>query len=1006
MRILQAARAMVLMAALAAPVLGQQAVGTAFTYQGQLQDGGQFANGLYDLRFRLYDASADGNQVGAELCADDVNVNNGLFILSLDFGSQFVSSKRFLEVWVRADHGTDCSDDTGYTILTTRQELTPAPFAVSAQNATMLNGQPASAYATLGGNDAFTGKVSFTNPANSFTGSFSGDGSSLTNLNGASIQSGSVARASLASDIQQVLGTPSASWDASPPQRLGAFQTAASPRAMVVIGTYAYIAEPSLNQIEVVDVGNPALPTSLGAFAVSSAPQSLAVWSGNLYVLMPGQIAGYSLSDPLNPTFVGVQGVSSGVVDMTLALGTYLCVAGSGNASLYIFQVTPQFLVSRSITSLGISPSGIATFGNLVAISSASAGEIVLVNIQNPTSPAVVATIPIPQPGGMAMLNGMLYAGSADSFRVYDISAPATPKLVGVSSSTIAAGDSVVVSGGRAFVAGTANNEFLVYDVTASNAPRLLAVTGTGPAPRSVTMYGNSGNNIGFVLDSQGTAMEVLTGGVSVSFGQVIQAGEFAGSGAALTGLDASNISGGTLPGSTLTGVDGGGLANLNASALTSGTVPGARLSGTYPSALSLSNPGNILAGDGSALQSLNASNLSTGTLPNLRLSGTYGNTVQFISLSNTFDGSFQGNGSLLTLLSATNISSGTLADGRLSANVPLLNQTNVFRSNMGIGINATTNYGLGLGNTTGNTKLALWEGSGTAMGLGVGSGTNQFRLHLAGQTNKFSFLNGPAGTEVMTLTGAGLLGVGNTSPTAALDVLGGPQFNQVLFEGSDVGGEWLTLANSSSGGRSWNIISTGSGNSEGAGRLIFHDATAQATRMMIDQFGTVTVPGLLAKGGGSFVIDHPLDPENKLLYHSFVESPDMMNVYNGNVTTGNDGVATVQLPDYFEALNSDFRYQLTVLDESDAADVVVWAKVIRKVQGNTFVIRTSAPRMEVSWQVTGVRKDAFAEQNRIPNSVDKPEGQRGKYMHPQAFGQPAEKGIFSGTVPARSASN
>ena len=77
---------------------------------------------------------------------------------------------------------------------------------------------------------------------------------------------------------------------------------------------------------------------------------------------------------------------------------------------------------------------------------------------------------------------------------------------------------------------------------------------------------------------------------------------------------------------------------------------------------------------------------------------------------------------------------------------------------------------------------------------------------------------------------------------------------------------------------------------------------------------GRAHVTGTLSKGGGSFKIDHPLDPENKYLYHSFVESPDMMNVYNGNVTTDAAGLATVELPEWFEALNRDFRYQLTVI--------------------------------------------------------------------------------------------
>ena len=86
---------------------------------------------------------------------------------------------------------------------------------------------------------------------------------------------------------------------------------------------------------------------------------------------------------------------------------------------------------------------------------------------------------------------------------------------------------------------------------------------------------------------------------------------------------------------------------------------------------------------------------------------------------------------------------------------------------------------------------------------------------------------------------------------------------------------------------------------------------------------GKALVTGNLAKGGGSFKIDHPLDPENKYLYHSFIESPDMMNVYNGNVRTNGAGRATVQMPDYFEDLNRDFRYQLTVLG-GDFAQAVI----------------------------------------------------------------------------------
>lgn len=75
---------------------------------------------------------------------------------------------------------------------------------------------------------------------------------------------------------------------------------------------------------------------------------------------------------------------------------------------------------------------------------------------------------------------------------------------------------------------------------------------------------------------------------------------------------------------------------------------------------------------------------------------------------------------------------------------------------------------------------------------------------------------------------------------------------------------------------------------------------------------GDLSVNGAVSKGSGSFKIDHPLDPANEYLSHSFVASPDMMDIYNGVVTLDHHGEAWVTMPDYVEALNRDYRYQLT----------------------------------------------------------------------------------------------
>jgi hypothetical protein len=152
---------------------------------------------------------------------------------------------------------------------------------------------------------------------------------------------------------------------------------------------------------------------------------------------------------------------------------------------------------------------------------------------------------------------------------------------------------------------------------------------------------------------------------------------------------------------------------------------------------------------------------------------------------------------------------------------------------------------------------------------------------------------------------------------------------------------------------------------------------------------GNVHVTGTCCSAGaGSFEIDDPLDPANKYLYHTSVESPDMMDIYNGNVTTDANGEAVVSMPPYFEALNRDFRYQLTVIGQ------FAQAIVSEKIKDNHFVIKTDKPNVEVSWQVTGIRQDGYANAHRTPVEENKPAAEQGKYLYPTELGQPASLGV------------
>lgn len=159
---------------------------------------------------------------------------------------------------------------------------------------------------------------------------------------------------------------------------------------------------------------------------------------------------------------------------------------------------------------------------------------------------------------------------------------------------------------------------------------------------------------------------------------------------------------------------------------------------------------------------------------------------------------------------------------------------------------------------------------------------------------------------------------------------------------------------------------------------------------------GNVQITGSIAKGSGTFKIDHPLDPENKYLYHSFVESPDMMNIYNGNVTTDANGYATVKLPGYFDALNKDFRYQLTVIG------TFAQAIVAEEVHNGSFVVRTNEPNVKVSWQVTGIRQDKYANAHRVVAEVEKEPAAKGYYLHAAEWGQPQSRSMDALTLPGQ----
>jgi hypothetical protein len=263
--------------------------------------------------------------------------------------------------------------------------------------------------------------------------------------------------------------------------------------------------------------------------------------------------------------------------------------------------------------------------------------------------------------------------------------------------------------------------------------------------------------------------------------------------------------------------------------------------------------------------------------------------------------------------------------------------------------------------------------------------------------------------TEVMRWTQAGNVGIGTVAPTEPLEVVG---------PNTDVFGEAILAQGGSSTGTNGDAqdgIDPFGGNASGPGGFggygIFAaggNATAAggiagdggdftaglgsngAANGFAGFFsGDVHVTGAITAGTKDFKIDHPLDPANKYLVHASVESSEMLSLYTGNATLDASGAGSVQLPGWFEVLNKDFRYQLTAMGAPGPN-----LYIAQEIQGGRFIIAGGQPGMKVSWQVTGVRQDAFAKAHPLVVEEEKLLPERGHYIHPELYGAPEERGI------------
>lgn len=232
---------------------------------------------------------------------------------------------------------------------------------------------------------------------------------------------------------------------------------------------------------------------------------------------------------------------------------------------------------------------------------------------------------------------------------------------------------------------------------------------------------------------------------------------------------------------------------------------------------------------------------------------------------------------------------------------------------------------------------------------------------------------------------------VNNTQPALQANTIGSTGVKGISKEGIGVAGTSNSTSDVGIGvsGTSTNgtgVSGVGNTGVSGSGTT---GVFGQSTTGFAGKFlGNVDIQGTLTKSSGTFKIDHPLDPTHKYLSHSFVESSEMKTIYDGVVVLNASGEAVVELPAWFEALNKDFRYQLTCI--GGYAPVYI----AEKVHDNRFKLAGGQPGMEVCWQVTGVRQDPYAKAHPLLVEEEKPVEERGYYRHPELYSQPKEKGV------------
>jgi hypothetical protein len=465
---------------------------------------------------------------------------------------------------------------------------------------------------------------------------------------------------------------------------------------------------------------------------------------------------------------------------------------------------------------------------------------------------------------------------------------------------------------------------------------------------------------------------------------------------------DLTNVTGTTYTGGTGIGISGSTITNTAPDQTVSITGGGSTtVTGTYPNFTVSSTDNQTLGSNATSITLTNGGSVPFSTV-NANDWHTIGNAGTNVTTN------FLGTTDNVALALRTNNTERMRIAAGGAVTVNTTTASGVFTSAAGgtdnaiVGV-ATNGAGV-IGQTNFATNFGMSARNNNATGTGIiASGNNQTGNYLTSGTGGAFTGDDGSYSKAATTNGTGVIGLGNNLTTASTYTTGtGGAFTGndglyavgILANGTGVIGGGNNLSTTSS-------LTLGSGGAFTGNAFGVYGKSNNTTGSGLwgvgvigdgVQFGVFSLTNLGANGTKSFIIDHPLDPENKFLKHYSMESPEVINFYRGNITLDANGNGTVELPDYFTSINTNYSYTLTPIG---SPSVTYIAEEID--ENGTFKIAGGNSGQKISWYVYAERNDVNIKNNDFSTAIEvqKNASQKGKYLNPAAYGKTNADAIF-----------